>query len=89
MIYGFKCDKCGQTFTKNFSMNDSEDRKKVLQQPCPNCGEKGHVRRDYSSITLTYDILDVRTRARKVAGVGFDEMINNIHKSAGSLSKIQ
>lgn len=84
MIYSYVCTNCGFKFDKNFPMNGDE-KKQPLKEACPKCKSINTIIRDYSSVSLTYDTMDVRTRARKVAGVGFDEMINNIHKSAGSL----
>jgi putative FmdB family regulatory protein len=85
MIYQFKCEKCNEVFEENLPMNDNN---KPLSEPCPLCNKEGGVYRDFSSVSLSYDMLDVQTRARNAAGSDFGDLMKSIHKHAGRDSKI-
>jgi hypothetical protein len=65
------------------------DAKVPLSEPCPECNESDCVYRDYSSVSLTYDILDVQTRAAKVGGSGFTDVMKAIKKGAGKGNNIR
>lgn len=86
MIYQYYCEKCEEVFTRDLKL---DDRNTPLALPCPHCNATNTVKRDFSTVSLTYDTMDVQTRARKVAGEGFTEVMKRIHKGAGKHSKMQ
>ena len=88
MKYSYSCEICKFSFEREFPMGGDE-KKRPLKEPCPRCKKKGSVIRDFSSVSLTYDTLDVRTRAKRVGGEAFTEVMKNIHKKVGRHSKIQ
>lgn len=85
MIYQFNCENCNDAFTVDVPM---DDRNKPIDDPCPLCEKSGGIYRDWSSTSITYDTMDVQTRARKVAGSDFSEMMSRIHKNAGPQSRM-
>ena len=88
MKYGYICDICDYSFEREYSMT-SDEKNKPLTEKCPRCKKKGGVRRDYSGISLTYDTLGVTTRAKRVGGEAFTEVMKNIKKKAGKGNTVQ
>lgn len=85
MIYQYKCNACGYFFDQNLPMADN---RKPLGEPCPACNTKGTVHRVFSNAIIS-DYMDVQTRARKVGGEAFTEVMSRIHKGAGEHSKME
>jgi rubredoxin len=85
MIYQYKCHSCEYIFTKNLPMDKS---KTPLSEPCPRCENLNNVYRDYSSVNLSYDMMDVHTRAKNVAGSDWKEVLKKIDKTAGRNSRV-
>lgn len=78
MIYEFKCENCNETFSESLEIFS---RNKPLNEPCPKCGNQGSVFRVFSS-SITYDTVDVQTRARR-ANSDFADVMKSIKKTAG------
>jgi len=86
MIYRYTCESCKRTFDQNLAMGNASA---PLNNPCPNCGKSGYIYRDYSSVSLSYDLVDVRTRCKRAVGSDFGELLKRIHKGAGRNSTMQ
>lgn len=85
MIYQYKCRACGHVFEQNHPIADN---KKPLSEPCPACNTKGTIQRVFSSAIIS-DYIDVQTRAKRVGGEAFTEVMSRIHKGAGKYSKME
>lgn len=85
MIYQYYCEKCEEAFTRDLKV---DDRNVPLKMPCPHCNAANSVCRDFSGTSITYDTVDVQTRARRVAGTDFTDLMKHIHKGAGKNSKM-
>ena len=88
MRYGYQCTICNHSFEKEYPMT-SDEKNQPLKEKCPHCKKKGGVIRDFSSVSLTYDTLDVITRAKRVGGSAFTEVMQNIKKKAGAGNTVQ
>ena len=66
-----------------------DDSKVPLSKPCPSCKSKGTVYRDFTPIPLTYESMDVHTRAKRVAGSDWDVILKRADKAGGMGSKVQ
>jgi putative FmdB family regulatory protein len=84
MIYEYKCGACGKIFEKNVPISEN---KKPLVEPCPLCDTSNQIKRVFSSAIVS-DYMDVQTRAKKVGGEAFTEVMSRIHKGAGKNSKM-
>ena len=80
MIYEFRCDSCDHLFPSNLPI---DDRNLPLSEPCPECGEK-NVKREFDATSLCYDMIDVHTRAKRIAGSDWTDRLKQIHRSAGA-----
>ena len=83
MQYQFNCDACNKAFSVDLPLSENAA---PCKKPCPLCKVKGEVYRDYSTISITYDTVDVNTRARQVAGSDFTDLMKQIDKGAGENS---
>lgn len=86
MKYQYNCEHCQGCFIKNLSI---DERDLPLKQDCPLCGAKQTIYRDFASVSLTYDTVDVHTRAKKVGGEAYTRVMERIHKGAGKHSQIK
>jgi putative FmdB family regulatory protein len=86
MKYQYKCDECKGSFEKNLPI---DDRDIPIKDSCPLCGKVDSVYRDFGSVSLTYDTVDVHTRAKKVGGEAYTRVMERIHKGAGKYSAIK
>lgn len=73
--YDFKCEKCEHTFEINLPMKDST---KCEDEPCPECGEEGTVKRFYGETDVSIGD-PVRMGIRKPDG-SFNEVLHKIHE---------
>ncbi len=85
MTYEFQCDACDNNFITNVPL---DERNTPLTQPCPKCGATQTIRRVFGS-TITHDTMDVQTRARKVSGEAYTEVMTRIQKHSGKYNTVR
>ena len=83
MLYSYRCKKCDHLFDKRLMM---AERKQPESEPCPECGETGHV---FQTLTSAPYFGDPVRMGRKKPAAGFNEVLRNIKKgNPGSTVKI-
>ena len=83
MTYEFKCEACEASWELTLPV---DDRDKPLTEPCPECNEKGCVKRCVSAARVSYQgFISPITRA----GDGWNDVLKKVHSTSGKQSKIQ
>ena len=80
MIYEFNCEACNENFEVSLPMADNQ---KPLSEPCILCGVKGKVFRVFQSSQHIHDMVNTK---EKLAGSGWNDVLNSIHKASDSTS---
>jgi len=78
MNYVYDCENCNESFELELP---SKDNKKPLSEPCPICGKSGEIYRNFSGINFGGE-----SDVQKKAGTGFNDILKDINKKAGSQS---
>jgi putative FmdB family regulatory protein len=83
MIYEFQCEECEHNFTRSLPMAKC---KEPLNEPCPACN-KVAVKRVFG-VTIVSGAMDVHTRAEKVGGEAYKEVMKNVKKAGGKFGNV-
>ena len=85
MVYLFECEACCKSFEVNLPMDDNQ---KPLKEPCPLCGTKGHVIRNFSNAGIGFQSETSYEGLSKKAGQGWKDALSRIHDKAGRKSTL-
>ena len=85
MIYVFECEACNESFEENLPIDDNQ---KPLKKPCPLCGVKGKVYRNFSNAGLGFQSETSYEGMSKKAGQGWKDTLSRIHEKAGRKSTL-
>ena len=83
MNYEYKCDDCKLTFIRTLPI---AQRNIPLEEPCPDCGLSSICR--IFGITIVSESMDLHTRAERVGGDAYKEVMRSIKKSGGKFGKV-
>lgn len=84
MNYEFTCDECEKPFIRSLPMARCRE---PLNEPCPNCDAEGSVKRVFG-VTIVSGAMDVHTRAEKVGGDAYKQVMKNVKKAGGKFGNV-
>ena len=83
MIYGYKCEKCEESWDETHLM---EERDKPVETNCPHCLVKGEVIRLMEASFISYH---GTKGALKRAGSGWNDVLKKIKSQSGRNNTIE
>ena len=82
MRFDYTCGKCEAVWEESHL---SDNRDKPLAEPCPNCGEEGHVSRLMANVSVATET--ATSIAKKIDG-DFKNRMQDIKKGAGKFNNM-